>query len=268
MPTLDGLEILRRLQRDGIHVPVVLLSAFTQPEIVDQALTAGAAGYLSKDAPRDEILAALEAAAARPRTERRRLSRHWCPPSARCCNCCDDGWTVERASRSHRARRRHDRAAPARRGGQARHPPDRRHALARARARAPGLRPPCSSCSSATAPSSSSRRARGTDLPALPQHRRLAPPRALPLSLAVLRPRRPLAARATRRMPRLRARRSPDRSTGPRITSRWETPCTPDDTFMWKEPCGSDGPEFPGWRGRWRRSRVRGRGGWGGSRCR
>ena len=63
MPTLDGLEILRRLQRDGIHVPVVLLSAFTQPEIVDQALTAGAAGYLSKDAPRDAILAALDAAA-------------------------------------------------------------------------------------------------------------------------------------------------------------------------------------------------------------
>jgi two-component system, NarL family, nitrate/nitrite response regulator NarL len=63
MPTLDGLEILRRLQRDGIHVPVVLLSAFTQPEIVDQALTAGAAGYLSKDAPRDDILAALDAAA-------------------------------------------------------------------------------------------------------------------------------------------------------------------------------------------------------------
>ena len=67
MPTLDGLEILRRLRRDGIRVPVVLLSAFVQPEIVDQALTAGAAGYLSKDAPREEILAALEAAALRGR---------------------------------------------------------------------------------------------------------------------------------------------------------------------------------------------------------
>ena len=67
MPTLDGLEILRRLRRDGIDVPVVLLSAFARPEIVDQALTAGAAGYLSKDAPREEILAALEAAALRGR---------------------------------------------------------------------------------------------------------------------------------------------------------------------------------------------------------
>ena len=67
MPTLDGLAILRRLQRDGIHVPVVLLSAFLEPEIVDQALTAGAAGYLSKDVPRDEILAALDAAALRGR---------------------------------------------------------------------------------------------------------------------------------------------------------------------------------------------------------
>ena len=63
MPTLDGLAILRRLRRDGIHVPVVLLSAFVQPEIVDRALTAGAAGCLSKDAPREEILDALDAAA-------------------------------------------------------------------------------------------------------------------------------------------------------------------------------------------------------------
>jgi CheY-like chemotaxis protein len=31
MPTLDGLAILRRLRRDGIPVPVVLLSAFASP---------------------------------------------------------------------------------------------------------------------------------------------------------------------------------------------------------------------------------------------
>src|SRR5207344_1175387 len=48
MPALDALGVLRHLERDGIHVPVVLISAFTQPQIVDQALTAGAAGYLSK----------------------------------------------------------------------------------------------------------------------------------------------------------------------------------------------------------------------------
>lgn len=63
MPALDALEVLRRLKRDGIDVPVVLLSAFTQPHIVDQALNAGAAGYLSKDAPREEILVALDVVA-------------------------------------------------------------------------------------------------------------------------------------------------------------------------------------------------------------
>ena len=87
MPTLDGLEILRRLQRDGIHVPVVLLSAFTQPEIVDQALAAGAVRYLSKEAPRDEILATLDAAAqtgAQPLV----------PAERALLQLLDDGWTV------------------------------------------------------------------------------------------------------------------------------------------------------------------------------
>lgn len=88
MPTLDGLGILRRLQRDGIHVPVVLLSAFTQPEIVDQALTAGAAGYLSKDSPRDEILAALDAAAGTD------LQPPLAPAERALLQLLNDGWTA------------------------------------------------------------------------------------------------------------------------------------------------------------------------------
>ncbi len=63
MPALDALGILRHLDRDGIRVPVVVLSAFSQPHIVDQVLQAGAAGYLSKDAAREEILVALDVAA-------------------------------------------------------------------------------------------------------------------------------------------------------------------------------------------------------------
>ena len=64
MPALDALGILQRLDDDGIDVPVVVISAFTQPAIIDRALAAGAAGYLSKDAPREEILVALDAAAS------------------------------------------------------------------------------------------------------------------------------------------------------------------------------------------------------------
>jgi DNA-binding NarL/FixJ family response regulator len=63
MPGLDGLGLLRRLRGEELDVSLVLLSAFTQPKIVDEALAAGAAGYLSKDASREEILAAVDAAA-------------------------------------------------------------------------------------------------------------------------------------------------------------------------------------------------------------
>lgn len=63
MPKLDGLGLVRRLDSDGLHVPLVLLSAFTQTQIVERALAAGAAAFLSKDASRDEIVAALDAAA-------------------------------------------------------------------------------------------------------------------------------------------------------------------------------------------------------------
>ena len=69
-------------------MPVVLLSAFTHAEIVDQALTAGAVCYLSKDAPRDEILATLDAAAqadAKPPLM---------PAERALLQLLDDGWTV------------------------------------------------------------------------------------------------------------------------------------------------------------------------------
>ncbi len=62
MPKLDGLGLVRRLEGEGLHIPLVLLSAFTQLHIVERALAAGAAAYLSKDAPREQIVATLDAA--------------------------------------------------------------------------------------------------------------------------------------------------------------------------------------------------------------
>ncbi len=64
MPALDALGVLRRLEDGATRVPVIVLSAFIQPEIIERALAAGAAGYLSKDAPREEILVALDAVAS------------------------------------------------------------------------------------------------------------------------------------------------------------------------------------------------------------
>jgi two-component system, NarL family, nitrate/nitrite response regulator NarL len=63
MPRLDGLGVIARLAASRIRVPVLLLSAFTEPEVVRLALSSGAAGYVAKQADRDEIVAAAEAVA-------------------------------------------------------------------------------------------------------------------------------------------------------------------------------------------------------------
>jgi len=59
MPDVDGLAVVRAAVRDGLPTRVLLLSAHTDSGIVFQALEAGAAGYLSKDARRSEIVEAV-----------------------------------------------------------------------------------------------------------------------------------------------------------------------------------------------------------------
>jgi two-component system nitrate/nitrite response regulator NarL len=55
MPDLDGLQVLRALDRDGLPTRVVLLSAFLDGALAYQAVAAGAAAYLTKDADRRRI---------------------------------------------------------------------------------------------------------------------------------------------------------------------------------------------------------------------
>jgi CheY-like chemotaxis protein len=59
MPGLDGIEIVRALAADGSAVATLLLSAFTDPPLVSDALAAGATGYVGKDAEREEICRAV-----------------------------------------------------------------------------------------------------------------------------------------------------------------------------------------------------------------
>ena len=59
MPDLDGLEVLQVITRDGLPTRVVLLSAFDEGSLRYRALAEGAAGYLTKEAGRDEIVAAV-----------------------------------------------------------------------------------------------------------------------------------------------------------------------------------------------------------------
>ncbi len=100
MPGLDALGVLRRLREQHIDVPVLLLTAFTQQEIVERVMDAGAAGYLSKDAPRDEILDALELAALGGRVQETATGHaHGWPPLERAeralLQLLRDGWGVE-----------------------------------------------------------------------------------------------------------------------------------------------------------------------------
>jgi two-component system, NarL family, nitrate/nitrite response regulator NarL len=59
MPGLDGLQVANAVVRDALPTRVLMLSAFLERQIVFQAVAAGAAGYLSKDADRLEITDAI-----------------------------------------------------------------------------------------------------------------------------------------------------------------------------------------------------------------
>lgn len=64
MPTMDGVEATRAIRRHHPHSVVVVLTTFADDDSVIAALSAGAVGYLTKDASRDDIRRALEAAVA------------------------------------------------------------------------------------------------------------------------------------------------------------------------------------------------------------
>jgi DNA-binding NarL/FixJ family response regulator len=64
MPRLDGVEATRTIREHDPSIAVVVLTTFADDDSVIAALSAGAAGYLTKDAARDDIRRALEAAVA------------------------------------------------------------------------------------------------------------------------------------------------------------------------------------------------------------
>ena len=64
MPGMDGLEATRVLTRGSPAPKVVMLTTFDLDEYVYEALRAGASGFLLKDSPRADLIAAVRAAAA------------------------------------------------------------------------------------------------------------------------------------------------------------------------------------------------------------
>jgi len=63
LPEMNGIEVARRLTQDHPDVRVLMVSAYDEDVYIRGALEAGAAGYLSKTAPGDELVQAVRAVA-------------------------------------------------------------------------------------------------------------------------------------------------------------------------------------------------------------
>ena len=64
MPVLDGLAATRAILAAGVPTRVLVLTTFALDEYVFDALRAGASGFLLKDAPAEELAAAIRVVAA------------------------------------------------------------------------------------------------------------------------------------------------------------------------------------------------------------
>ncbi|WP_029144327.1 response regulator [Microbacterium luticocti] len=64
MPVLDGIAATRELTAPGSAVRVLILTTFDADEYVYDALRAGATGFLLKDAPSEQLVAAIRQVAA------------------------------------------------------------------------------------------------------------------------------------------------------------------------------------------------------------
>ena len=89
MPVLDGLAATRRLLESGVPTRVLVLTTFDLDEYVFAALRAGASGFLLKDAPAEELAAAIRVVASgdallAPGVTRRVIDAfvHRAPPTA------------------------------------------------------------------------------------------------------------------------------------------------------------------------------------------
>jgi CheY-like chemotaxis protein len=58
MPEMDGLEVCRRLKQNPqtCHLPIVMLTAYSGPDLLLQGLDLGAVDFIPKDAFSDRVL--------------------------------------------------------------------------------------------------------------------------------------------------------------------------------------------------------------------
>jgi DNA-binding NarL/FixJ family response regulator len=80
MPVLDGIEATRRLAAEHDGPRVLILTTFERDDYISTALRAGASGFLLKNAPPDELVAAIHTVASgegilSPQVTRRLIER-------------------------------------------------------------------------------------------------------------------------------------------------------------------------------------------------
>jgi DNA-binding NarL/FixJ family response regulator len=80
MPLLDGISATRELQSAGVTTKILMLTTFDLDEYVFEALRAGASGFILKDAPAEDLAAAIRVVASGklPPGTRSDTARHRC----------------------------------------------------------------------------------------------------------------------------------------------------------------------------------------------
>lgn len=62
MPGMTGLELLQHLQRKGLRIPTVVITAHGDTDVLERCVRAGASSYLKKPLQDTSLFAAIEAA--------------------------------------------------------------------------------------------------------------------------------------------------------------------------------------------------------------
>ena len=67
MPNVDGIEATEQIAAADWAMPVVVLSAYNEPQMIEAALAAGASACLKKGVGLDELIDAIRTAGSRER---------------------------------------------------------------------------------------------------------------------------------------------------------------------------------------------------------
>ncbi len=59
MPRLTGIELAQEIKKNKLNIKIIILTTFSRAGYLRRAMDAGVKGYMLKDAPSDELLAAL-----------------------------------------------------------------------------------------------------------------------------------------------------------------------------------------------------------------